>query len=430
MAIQLDSRQVKPGDIFVAIKGEHEDGNKYAIDALNNGASLVIVDNIEYINNNNNKILYVKSSIETLKYLGKYYLNKSNIQTLIGITGSCGKTTTRTWIDYILSKNIETCSSIKNFNTILGLPICLSNIKPSTQIGIFELGTNNIGEIHELTTYLNPNIGIITNIYESHIGMFNSVEELANEKISIIEGIQNGGYLIYDGDCKFSNIIIEKCKMNNIIPISVGFNNNCNYIVNYSEDKVSVKYKTSNIQYAINAIGKHYAYISAIIVVLIDIIGLDINYYLKYFKELKPLEGRGKYEKCKYNNKQFIVVDETYNASPSSMNASLEVLKQFDNEKVLVIGEMLELGKYSEYYHNILSDTLNNINNATIYFIGNKNLHEIINKYNNIKCYKQINESIIMNILNTVDNNSILFLKGSHGIKLEMFIKYLNHCKY
>ena len=428
MTIQLDSRQVKPGDIFVAIKGKHEDGNKYAIDALNNGASLVIVDDIEYINSNNNKILYVKSSIEALQYFGKYYLDNSNITQLIGITGSCGKTTTRTWINYILSKNIETCSSIKNFNTILGLPICLSNIKTSTQIGIFELGTNNIGEMHELTTYLNPNIGIITNIYESHIGMFNNIEELSNEKISIIDGIQNNGYLIYDGDCKFSNTIIKKCKEKNITPISVGFNNNCNYIVNYIENKISVKYNTNRsdkVQYNIGCIGKHYAYISAIIVALIDIIELDINYYLKYFKDLKTLEGRGKYEKYKYNNKQFTVVDETYNASPSSMNAGLEVLKQFNNKKVLVIGEMLELGKYSEYYHNILADTLSNMNNTTIYFIGNKNLHKIMNKYNNIKCYEKINESIITNILNTIDNNNILFLKGSRGIKLETFIKYL-----
>ena len=139
MTIQLDSRQIKQGDIFIAIKGKNEDGNKYAIDALNNGASLVVVDDISYINSNNNKILYVKSSIEALKYLGKYYLNKSNMKTVIGITGSCGKTTTRTWIDYVLSRNIETCSSIKNFNTMLGLPVCLSNIKPSTKIGIFEL---------------------------------------------------------------------------------------------------------------------------------------------------------------------------------------------------------------------------------------------------------------------------------------------------
>ena len=188
MAIQLDSRQIKQGDIFVAIKGQKNDGNDYAIDALNNGASLAIVDNIKYVNSSNDKILYVKSSVEALKYLGQYYLINSNIQTLIGITGSCGKTTTRTWINDILSKNIETCSSIKNFNTIIGLPVCLSNIKSSTEIGIFEIGTNKTGEINELSAYLNPNIGIITNIYEAHIGMFNSIEELANEKISIING--------------------------------------------------------------------------------------------------------------------------------------------------------------------------------------------------------------------------------------------------
>lgn len=426
MAIQLDSRQVKHGDIFVAIKGKNEDGNKYAIDALNNGASLAIVDDISYINSNNNKILYVKSSIEALKYLGKYYLNNSNIKTIIGITGSCGKTTTRTWIDYILSKNIETCSSIKNFNTMLGLPVCLSNIKSSTEIGIFELGTNNYGEMHELSTYLNPNIGIITNIYESHIGMFNSIEELANEKISVIDGIRKCGYLIYDGDCIFSSKIIEKCKLKNIKHVSIGFNNNCDYIVNYNLDKIIINHKSKSIEYEMGIIGKHYAYISAIVVALIDILGLDINYYLQYFNELKPLEGRGMHKKYIYNGKQFTVIDETYNASPSSMNAALEILKQFNNKKIIVIGEMLELEKHSEYYHNKLADTLKNINNTEIYFIGNKNLHNIINKHNNIKCYEKVNEEVIEYILSRIDNNNVLFLKGSNGINLKRFINYLN----
>ncbi len=425
MAIQLDSRQIKQGDIFVAIKGQKNDGNDYAIDALNNGASLAIVDNIKYVNSSNDKILYVKSSVEALKYLGQYYLINSNIQTLIGITGSCGKTTTRTWINDILSKNIETCSSIKNFNTIIGLPVCLSNIKSSTEIGIFEIGTNKTGEINELSAYLNPNIGIITNIYEAHIGMFNSIEELANEKISIINGIKNGGCLLYDGDCKFCNKIVEYCKRKNITPISIGFNNNCDYIVSYDKNNVLVKHKFKSIEYTIGTIGKHYAYISAMVVALIDTMKLNINNYLQYFNELKPLEGRGIHKQYKYNGKQFTVIDETYNASPSSMNASIEVLKQFNKKKIVVVGEMLELGTHSEYYHEQLSYNLQYLENAIIYFIGNKNLHKIINKYRPVTCYEGMNTDVIKNILDTIEENYILFLKGSRSINLEMFLEYL-----
>ena len=183
--------------------------------------------------------------------------------------------------------------------------------------------------------------------------------------------------------------------------------------------------QVNNITYSIGTIGKHYAYVSAIIIALIETLGLDINYYLEYFNDIKPLDGRGIYKEYKYNGKKFTVVDDTYNASPSSMNASLEILKQFNKNKIIVIGEMLELGNYSEYYHNKLADTLNNIENTKIYFIGKRNLHKIINKYNNIKCYEELNEDIIKTILNTVENNSILFLKGSRGIKLEKFLTYL-----
>ena len=426
MAIQIDSRKIKPGDIFVAIKGNHDDGNKYVMEALNRGASLAIVDAPKYIGINNEKILYVESSTDELKYRGKYHLNNSNINTLIGITGSCGKTTTRTWIDYILSKHIKTCSSINNFNNMLGLPVCLSRIEPRDKIGIFELGTNSFGEIHELSTYLNPNIGIITNIYESHIGMFSSFEELAFEKISIIDGIKSGGCLLYDGDSKFSNIIIDKCKERNITPVSVGFGKSCKYVIECNNDNVTIKCKNTNIQYKLGTTGKHYIYNSALIIALIDSIGLNINDYIQYFPELKPIDGRGIHKQYKYNNKEFIVVDETYNASPSSMIASLELLNTNSNRKIIVIGEMLELGNYSKYYHNKITDILNSIQNATIYFIGSVNLHNVINKYNNVICYEKMNNDIIKNILNTIDNNNILFLKGSHGIKLHMFIEYLN----
>ena len=429
MSIQIDSRELKPGDIFVAIKGNNDDGNKYVMDALNSGASLAIVDDPKYIGTNNNKILYVKSSVDELKNRGKDYLNNSNIETLIGITGSCGKTTTRTWIDYILSKHIKTCSSINNFNNMLGLPICLSRIESSDRIGIFELGTNSSGEIHELSTYLNPNIGIITNIYESHIGMFNSIKELANEKISIIDGIKSGGYLLYNGDSQFSNIIKEKCTERNIKPISVGFNETCDYIVNYNNNNVVIKYKHENIKYKLGTIGRQYIYDSAIIVALINSIGLNINDYLKYFEELKPINGRGIHEQYTYNNKKFTLIDDTYNASPSSMTASLELLNNYDNRKIIVIGEMLELGKHSEYYHSKIAEILNNIKNAKVYFIGNISLHKIINKYNNIICYEKINNDIINNILKTINNNNILFLKGSRGIKLNMFIEYLQSMK-
>ena len=107
------------------------------------------------------------------------------------------------------------------------------------------------------------------------------------------------------------------------------------------------------------------------------------------------------------------------------MNASIEVLKQFHDNKILVIGEMLELGKYSKYYHEKLAYNLQSIDDATIYFIGNKKLHNIMMKYKNITCYERINTEIIQDVLNTIENNNILFLKGSHSINLGMFLEYL-----
>lgn len=414
--IQFDSRKIQPGDIFVAIKGAHVDGNDYIKEALNRCASLIVANKKYPISN----LIYTDNSVISLQRLGKYYKQRAKL--IIGITGSCGKTTTKEWVKLILSKQCRVCATTNNANTLIGLCASLSLMQYGTDIGIFELGTNKPGEIYSLSQYLHPQIGIITNIFESHIGNFASLNDLINEKVSLIRNIRKHGYLLYDGDSVAKDIIISLCKQYRILPMSIGFSANCDFYIKKYQDEIIFVHNNNEITYNISAKGKQYAFISAYIFAVLKLLNLKIN--LQEFNCLSPLEGRGIVKKYVFNNIKFNVIDDCYNANPSSMKAGLGTVNTFTNRKILILGEMLELGTLSTYYHSKINDIIPTIDNSIAFFIGNKNLWPIMHAC--IKCYESVNERVIQEIIKCVQNEDVVFLKGSHSIGLQKFIEVLN----
>ncbi len=420
--LKLDSRKVTVGDIFIATKGEHTDGNNYVQSAIDAGAKLAVTDR----NFDDARTITVPNTTKALIRLGCYFRARANLYAVIGITGSCGKTTVRNWLFRTLvsqSKNI--IQSLHNYNTMISMPLNFEQLQYNTEIGIFELGTNSVGEILPLAKYVRPNIGIITNIYETHIGNFKDINELANEKVSIIEGIHKYGILLYDGACQFETEILKKCIERNITPVSIGFTNKCNFKINIDGKQVTVTSSKSIYKYKLKIMMKHYAYMSAIVIAILEKMELDVEKYISAIENLTPLQGRGIISKYKYNGKIFTLIDETYNAGPSAMLGTLEGLKQYNNRKVIVIGEMLELGDKSQQYHAKVAEKLNEFNNCKIYFIGSKSLWQLLQSYTHVECFEHVTAEGINKVLNVLQDDDILFLKGSRSIKLEQFIGYL-----
>ena len=421
--ISIDSRNINNNDLFIGVKGLKSDGNIFAKDAIKNGAAAAIIDNPEI---NSEKCIFVQNSIEALKAIGLYAKNTANLKSTIGITGSVGKTTTRSWINEILNKKFKSFSSIKNYNTIYGLPISLSMLEKNTDFGIFEMGTNSFGEIQELSEYLQPDIGMITNIYESHVGMFKDTSELAKEKISIISGIKNGGTLIYDADSKFKQSIESEASLKNLKLISVGFSENCDFQILSHDKKIILKTPDGIIDYKISASGKHFAYISGCVAACIYSLELSIEDFLKDFENLSPVKGRGSTISLKYNDKNFTVIDDSYNASPSAVIASLDVLSfANDPHKIAVIGQMKELGDQENYYHDLVAKKLNSCNFDKIFFIGDEKLWKIMQIDKKIDCFSKIDNFVIEKISEIIQNDSIVLLKGSRSIGLDRFIDYI-----
>lgn len=418
--ISIDSRNIESGDLFIAINKGHE----FVKSAIEKGAIAAIIDNPNY--DIPEKTILVKNTTEALKEIGKYVKNSINLKKVIGITGSVGKTTTRTWLHNVLNKKFKTFSSIKNYNTIYGLSISLSLIEKGTEFGIFEMGSSNKGEISELSIYLKPDIAILTNIYESHIGKFGSQEALAKEKISILDGLNPKGKLIFDGDSLFKNEIQEISKKKGIESISVGFCDNCDFkIISYA-GKIKLKTPIGIIDYELSVLGKHFAYISACVIASIYALGIDIYEFLPYLRTLSQIDGRGLPEGYIYKEKTFRIIDDSYNASPSAVLASLDVFDSIQNDKkIVILGQMKELGSYEEYYHNLVAEKLKNLNLYQAVFIGDKSLWPIMNKIKNMLCFEQIDYFVIEKILKMVQNDSVVLLKGSRSIELNKFIDYI-----
>jgi len=418
--ISIDSRSIESGDLFIAINRGHE----FVKSVIEKGAIAALIDNPNY--DIPGKTILVKNTTEALKEIGKYVKNSINLKKVIGITGSVGKTTTRTWLYNILNEKFKTFSSIKNYNTIYGLPISLSLLEKGTEFGIFEIGSSNKGEISELSTYLKPDIAILTNIYESHIGKFGSQEALAKEKISILDGLNPKGKLIFDGDSLFKNEIQEISKQKGIESISVGFSDNCDFKIISYDGKIKLKTPIGIIDYELSVLGKHFVYISACVIASIYALSLDIYEFLPYFKNLSQIDGRGLPKDYIYKEKTFRIIDDSYNASPSAVLASLDVFNLIqNNKKIVILGQMKELGSYEEYYHNLVAEKLKDMNLYQTVFIGDKSLWPIINKVKNMIYFEQIDNFAIEKILKMVQNDSIVLLKGSRSIELNKFIDYI-----
>lgn len=418
--ISINSKDITGGEIFMAINRGHE----FVGSALDSGAEIAIIDNEKY--EISGKTILVKNTTEALKLIGKYIKDNACLKKVIGITGSVGKTSTRSWLNSILNNKFNSFSSIKNYNTIYGMPISLSLLEKEADFGIFEMGSSNPGEISELSKYLEPDIGVITNIYESHIGRFKNRDELADEKISIIDGIKSGGTLIFDGDSEFSKKINNSAIQKGLKTFSVGFSSDCDFAINSYGKSVEIKTPVGNVQYDISMLGKHFAYITACILAVIYAMNLDVFDFLPFFKNLSQVKGRGEILQYKFQNKKFSVIDDSYNASPSAVVASIEVLKSMPQKsKIAIIGQMKELGSHEVYYHKLVANKLNLMNLSHVFFIGDKNLWNIMNEEKNVMCFEKIDNFVIEKILEIIHNDSIVLLKGSRSIELNRFIDYI-----
>lgn len=418
--ISKDTRTIKEGDIYIGINGESFDGNKFYSDAFDKGAIACILDNIEEIDDKykDKTIVKVDDTIKCIQDLARYKRSLYDIP-VIGVTGSVGKTSTKDMIYSVLSTKYKVLKTEGNNNNHIGLPLTILRFNDE-EVMILEMGMNNLGEISLLTDIGKPTIGVITNVGTAHIGNLGSRENIMKAKLEIIEGLSGPLIINSDNDIMYDNLnyIKSLCDV-----ITIGIDNDSDYKGHDINDN-SFVLEGELIESPVN--NRAFIYNSMMGYVVGKLCNVDINDIKRGIISLNLTGNRLEYKEYKDG---IILIDDSYNASLDSIKSSLEILrKEKCNRRIAVIGDVLELGEYSEIIHKEIGRELFESNLDYVVTIGNDTKYTDIylkeNGFNNLKHFdiESDSYSFIEELLRKGD--SVLF-KGSHGIKLGNIVKYL-----
>ena len=419
----INSKKIKKNNIFFAIKGKSKDGNLFVKEAFVKGASLAVVNNQKQ----SKKKIVVK---DTLKFLteASSILRENLSSKIISITGSCGKTSLKELTGSSLNKISKATYSPKSFNNKYGVPLSLFNLNKNDAFGILEVGMDKKGEIDYLSKIIKPDVGVITNISYAHIKNFKNIKQIALAKSEIINNIKDDGYLILNRDDEFYNFHKKIGLRRNLKILSFSTKNKR---ATTNLDSISQEKSKYKIYININK-KKKYFYLNTffendlknllatitIISIFKDIHKLDEN----IFYDHKVINGRGDIVKVKLFKKLFYLVDESYNSNPLSLKSALinfDMIKIDNSRKHLVLGDMLELGKYSKKLHIEIGKNINKTSLKNVNVIGNhvKWTFNNLNKNRRGLVFKKKSQIIDL-IKNNLNNNDYLMIKGSNSTGL------------
>ncbi|WP_374723328.1 UDP-N-acetylmuramoyl-tripeptide--D-alanyl-D-alanine ligase [Calidifontibacillus erzurumensis] len=420
--VMTDSRKYARKGLFVPIVGERFDGHEFLKDAINHGAiaSFWQEDKERPSFLPNDFPLYiVKDTTAALQTLAKYYLQKIK-PIVIGITGSNGKTTTKDLVSSVLQTNFKTHQTKGNFNNHIGLPLTILTMPEETEVVILEMGMNNFGEIALLSKIAEPDIAVITNIGEAHIEFLGDRTGIAKAKLEMIEGLRSNGKLIVDGDEPLLQGI-----PNHIAVIRCGFNEDNDLVIRNVQFEVgSHFFQINGEKYELPLLGRHNVKNASYAIAVGRTLGLSEEQIKTGLKEIK-LTGM-RLEQAEGKNGALIIND-AYNASPTSMKAAVETIKDFDqySRKVVVLGDMFELGANEEELHRSVAEKITPPITDLI-TVGEKASwisDEVRKRGTSISVYSFLRkEEALPFIIELLSKDVVILFKASRGAKLEFLV--------
>lgn len=425
-----DTRVIKENDVYIGIKGENFDGNKFYDKAFDNGASVCILDNIEDIDINKYKdktIIKVEDSIIALGKIAAYKRNLYDIP-VIAVTGSVGKTSTKDMIASVLETKYNVLKTKGNLNNNIGMPLTILELKDHDCM-VVEMGMNHLNEISYLTKIAKPTIAVITNIGTAHIGNLGSRENILKAKLEILEGLDKDGVLFINNDNDLLHKEYNNLK-NEYKVKTIGIDNISDYMAyNIKEDITGSMFtiKDDNIEenIQVNVATRPFIYNSLMGYAIGKELNIEKDLIKKGISNLKLTDHR--LEK-KVNQNGVTIIDDTYNASYDSMKSSIELLGKSNNRKIAILGDMLELGEYSEEIHRKVGEDVVNNKIDILITVGEFSKYikdeAIKNGFNKENIYSFEKQEDTYNLLKTIlKNEDLVLIKGSHGINLENVVE-------
>ncbi|MDO8301733.1 MAG: UDP-N-acetylmuramoyl-tripeptide--D-alanyl-D-alanine ligase [Sedimentisphaerales bacterium] len=424
--VSIDSRAIKPGECFFAIKGQNHDGHDFVADVLAKGAACAVVDE-NFKGEAKGTILRVEDTIQALGDFARAY-RKSLKCKIVAITGSAGKTTTREITHHVLSRHFKCHQAKKSFNNNIGLPLTLLELDPDHEVAIVELGTNSPGEILYLTKIAQPNIAIVTNAYPAHVEFFGSVDGIIKEKSTIADGLGENGVLIINADIP---ALVEHCRNHKLSFLTFGTTTNADvhatdikfdgFASSCTIDGVTVKLPLAGKGNVENAVAA-YAICKQFGITAKDFTN-DVTSLVSVSMRLEPIALGS-----------VLVISDCYNANPASMKNALDLLVRVSGDqpgrKVFICGPMMELGEHSEYLHRELGEQIALAGVDVVLAIGR--FSQIVfdaataNTTAAIEThyFENIN-SLCDNLSNFIKPDDIILVKGSRSARLELAVERL-----
>ena len=418
-SISTDTRSLKKNSLFIAIKGENFDGNNFVDEALSKGSNIIIADNKRFKNNKDKRIIWVNDSIKALKTISNNII-KDYGGNVIAITGSNGKTTTTNIIGKTLKNNSKT---LKNFNNEIGMPLSLMNASFKSKNLIFEIGASKLNDIDYLSKILQPNVGLITNIGNSHLESLKNIDGVFKVKSEIVKNIKKNGFLVVPNNKKHLNK--WKKMRSDITTISFGMKddsdfypidvkikqNGLSFLVTSRLLEKPIKISSSlegvhNVKNILSACAVHYC----------------LGQNLQDFSKSISLSKLDNLRQVKYKwLKGSTLIDDSYNANPDSTKKSIDLLSNYNKKTVLLLGDMLELGRYKNKLHKEVGEYAKSKGISKLIAFGNLTRHSIDGFGKNGIFFND--ETKLKNYLRkNITSKNVILIKGSRGMKMERFI--------
>lgn len=424
----IDSRNIRKGELFIPFRGEHANGHTYVRSAIENGASASLWLADEPNPPADIPLIFVDNAESALQQLARNYREQLTCK-VIGVTGSNGKTSTKDLLASVLGAGFAVRKTEGNFNNELGLPLTILSLEEDTEVAVLEMGMSGFGEISFLSKLAKPDIAIITNIGEAHMQDLGSREGIAKAKFEIIDGLSSTGAFYFDGDEPLLTALVHDHP--ELDAQAFGYGNTCGVIA--KDIKVTEQGSQFTVsgqiegQFTIPVYGEHQVKNALAAMLVAKKLGMAdeairsalLNAVLTPMR-MQPVTAKS----------GALFINDAYNAAPTSLRAALTFIGQTElrREKWVVLGDMLELGQDEQHFHESVADRLANLQLKGIALYGPRMhwLYDELRKRNTtaeLIWTENDYAPIIEKLLQSIDGQSIILLKGSRGMALENVLK-------
>lgn len=422
--ISTDSRTLKPGALFVAIKGENFDGHEFISEAISKGAKALVVSKEITAEI---PVFLVEDTLQEYGQIAAAHRNSFNIP-VIAITGSCGKTTVTALVSQILSQKAKILAPKGSFNNEIGLPKTLLELNSEHQYVVLEMGARKAGDIGYLAKIARPTVGMINNAAGVHLETFGDLDGVAKAKGEMYESLSTNSYAVVNVDDSYAPYWLSNIKSKNIV--TFGLENpadiTCDYIVEeHHQLRFSISTEKESVEICLPMLGLHNVMNVLAATAIVSCLQIPL---IQVKSALESFQGVNRRMQRKAGRNGSTIIDDSYNANPKAMNSAIDVLAKQQGKKLLVIGDMLELGSLEQQYHKEIGLYAKQSGIQKLYSFGK--LAMIASKeFGTNSCSYNNKQDLIKDLLQNLDENTTVLVKGSNGMKLDEVVQAIEEIK-